>query len=211
MLHSIWSLVAAWLAAIVGAIYFAVPHKLHLERRYYVYLFLLAPASFTYVAALSALYDPRSPAEFWKFAGLFLGPTLVAVGWIVTNEVNIRNSRKQHTINLIMQYFTNAQRVADKDAVNRALPYPQLLDATARNFDDTGDRLLRAVARELNYFDFLASSILHREIDEQLLRRVFRTIIRNYCVQLRPYIDHWRKKDVTYWEDLLALDRRWGV
>ncbi len=188
----------------------AAPRKVHIERRYYIYGVLLALASFTYAAALSALYDPRNPAEFWKFAGLFLGPTLVAIGWIVTNEVNIRNSRKQHTINLIMQYFTNAQRVADKDAVNKALPYPRVLDAGSKDFDDTDDDLLRSVARELNYFDFLASSVLHREIDEQLLCRVFRTIIRHHCVQLRPYIEHWRKKDPAYWEDLLALDQRWG-
>jgi hypothetical protein len=145
-------------------------------------------ASFTYAAALSALYDPHNLAEFWKFSGLFLGPTLVAVGWIVTNEINIRNSRKQHTITLTMQYFTNAQRVADKDAVNKALPYPQVIQANAKNLDDTSDDLLRSVARELNYFDFLAPGVLNRVIDEQLLCRVFGTIIRNYCVQLRPYI-----------------------
>jgi hypothetical protein len=197
------------LLAVAAIVYGAAPRKVHIERRHYVYGILLALTAFTYVAALSALADPRNPAEVWKFAGLFWGPTLVAIGWIVTNEVNIRNSRKQHTVNLVMQYFTNVQRVSDKDVVNGALPYPQVLDASAMNFDDTKDPLLRSVARELNYFDFLASGVLNREIDEQLLRRVFEIIIRHYCLQFAPYIDHWRRKDGSYWKDLLALEQRW--
>jgi hypothetical protein len=183
--------------------------QVQIEKRYFVYGFLLVIACFTYTAALAGIYDPTNLTDFWKFAGLFLGPTLVAVGWIVTNEINIRNSRKQHTVTLIMQYFTNAQRVVDKDAVNSALPFPKVIEVTDKGFDDTSDPFLRSVARELNYLDFLASGVLNREIDEPLLRRVFGTFIRHYCVQLRPYIDHWRSKDPSYWEDLLALDQRW--
>jgi hypothetical protein len=209
MLSAIWMHVTAWLVAVGGSIYTSAPHKLHIERRHFVYCFLLAVACFTYAAALTAIYELNGTAEFWKFIGLFLGPTLVAVGWVVTNEVNIRNSRKQHTINLVMQYFTNAKRIEDKDALNQALPFPSVLDPTKYDFDDTSNDLLRSAARELNYFDYLASAVLHREIDEQLLRRVFGIIIRHYCMQLRPYIEHWRRKDNTYWEDLIALDRRW--
>ena len=208
-MHSVGLHIASWLLAIGGIVAVSAPRKAPIERRYYVYAILLAAATFTYSAALSAIYDPPRLVEFWKFFGLFLGPTLVAVGWVVTNEVNIRNSRKQHTVTLIMQYFTNAHRIADKDTVNKSLPYPMVLEASSKNFDDTSDDLLRSVARELNYFDFLAAGVLNREIDEQLLRRVFGTIIRHYCIQLRPYIDHWRKKDETYWEDLLALEQQW--
>jgi hypothetical protein len=209
VLHSITTHIAAWLLAVGGMIYAAAPRKVSIERRYCLYGILFAIAIFTYVAALSALYDPPRYIEFWKFAGLFLGPTLVAIGWIVTNEVNIRNSRKQHTVTLINQYFTNAQRVADKDVVNKTLPFPNVLEAKGNDFNDTSECLLRAVARELNYFDFLASGVLNREIDEELLRRVFCIVIRHYCMQLRPYIDHWRGKDPTYWKDLLALNERW--
>jgi hypothetical protein len=209
VLHSITTHIAGWLLAGGGMIYAAAPRKVTIERRYCFYGILAVIAIFTYVAALSALYAPPNNIEFWKFAGLFLGPTLVAIGWIVTNEVNIRNSRKQHTVTLINQYFTNAQRVADKDVINKALPFPKVLDGKGSDFDDTSESLLRSVARELNYFDFLASGVLNREIDEDLLRRVFCIVIRHYCLQFRPYIDHWREKDASYWKDLLALNERW--
>ena len=210
MLHAIWAHISGGLIAAGSAIYVAVPGRFHIERRHYVYCFLLALTCFTYTAALTAVYRPDSTQEFWKYAALFLGPTLVAVGWIVTNEVNIRNSRKQHTVNLIMQYFTNAKRIEDKDTLNKELPYPSVIDPAKFNFDDTKNEVLRAAARELNYFDYLSSAVVHREIDEQLLRRVFGTVIRHYCLQLKPYIDHWRSKDSGYWEDLITLNDRWA-
>lgn len=206
--YAIWMLATIWLVATGVAIYMATSEKVHIEPRHCVYFFLMAAASFTYGAALAAV-EPKNNLEFWKLAGLFLGPTLVAVGWVVTNEVNIRNSRKQHAIDLIMQYFTNGNRIADKDRLNKELPFPAQLDRTKINFDDTTDEFLRCVARELNYFDFLASAILHRDIDEHLLRRVLEPIIWRYCIQFRPYIEHWQAKEPTYWADLTALDHQW--
>jgi hypothetical protein len=189
-------------------IYVAVPCKGHIEKRYYVYGFLLAVASFTYVAALSALYDPRNLAEFWKFAGLFLGPTLVAIGWIVTNEVNIRNSRKQHTITLIMQYFTNAQRIDDKEDIYRQLPSDKTIDQIVL-FDNLSQDLLRTVTRELNYFEFLASAILRREIDENLMHRVFQDIVIRHGKTLGPFIKHCRKDSASTWADFVELYEQW--
>lgn len=209
MLHSISAHIAGWVAAIAGGIYGAAPHRVHVERRYYVYALLLCVACFTYTAALSAIYSSDKSEEFWKFAGLFLGPTLVAVGWVVTNEVNTRNSRKQHTVNLIMQYFTNAKRIEDKEMLNTKLPFPAILNPAEVDFDDTSNPVLRAATRELNYFDYLSSAVLHREIDEQLLRRVFGIVIRNYCIQLGPYITHWRGKDESFWSDLVELEKMW--
>lgn len=189
----------------------ASPKQLPLERRYFVYLFLLAAAVFTYTAALAALYNPQDQKDFWKFAGLFLGPTLVAVGWVVTNEVNTRNSRKQHTLTLLMQYFTNTQRISDKEKINKDLPYPMKLSTAKVNFDSRGEPLIEAIVRELNYLDFLASAVLHREIDERLFRRVFVTILPHYAEQLGDYIDYWRGQNPVFWEDFIALRDRWAA
>ena len=102
---------------------------------------------------------------------MFLGPTLIAFGWVVTNEMSTRNSRKQHSINLIMQYFTNPKRIDDKEELNTKLPYPaELVDNEERKFTDRDNKFLRAVVRELNYLDFISSAVLSRDIDERLFK-----------------------------------------
>jgi hypothetical protein len=192
-------------------LYMSIPDGFHLERRHFVYVGMAAIALLIYVAALAALYHSQDRQDFWKYLGLYLGPALVALGWVVTNEVNVLNSRKQHTINLILQYFTNAKRIEDKDRINSQLAWPAKIDAAKFNFDDTANPLLRTIARELNYFDFLASAILRREIEDRLLRRVFQDIVRHYYIQCEPYILHWQQKNPETWADLAALYDRWKL
>jgi hypothetical protein len=192
------------------ALYMAIPAGFHPEKRHFVYVGMTAVAALVYVAALTAIYD-SSHQDFWKHLGLFLGPALVALGWVVTNEVNVLNSRKQHTITLIMQYFTNTQRIEDKEHINKHLPWPTKLDAAEIDFDDTANELLRTVARELNYFDFLASAILRREIQDTLLHRVFQNVVRHYYLQFESYILHWQMKNPETWADFALLYDKWKL
>jgi hypothetical protein len=210
-LFLILALAIFWLVVIAVVLYMTIPDGFHLERRHVVYLGIGAAALLTYVACLTAIYHSAERQDFWKYLGLFLGPALVAIGWIVTNEVNVLNSRKQHTINLILQYFTNAQRIKDKDCLNSDLPWPKKIDGAVVNFDNTADPLLRTVARELNYFDFLASAILRREIEERLLRRVFQDVVRHYYIQFESYIQHWRAENTDTWADFVSLYDRWKL
>src|SRR5947207_371167 len=98
-----------------------------LEWRHWVYCSLALIALAIYATALCKIYNPANPRELWIYIGLFLGPTLIAAGWIVTNEVTTKNSRKQHTITLLAQYFTNQQRIDDKETLNQELPFPNVL------------------------------------------------------------------------------------
>lgn len=193
------------------ALYMSIPEGFRLERRHFVYVAIAAAAALVYTAALTAIYHSKDGQGFWIHLGLYLGPVLVAVGWIVTNEVNVLNSRKQHTINLILQYFTNTKRIEDRECVNAKLPWPTILNEGMIFFDNTTNEWLRAVVRELNYFDFLASAILRREIEEALLRRVFQDIIRRYYIQCEPYILHWQKENPDTWADLAALYDKWKL
>ena len=85
----------------------------------------------------------------------------------MTNESEYPQFSEAAYRHLDHEYFTNAHRVADKDTVNKSLPYPTVLEAGTKDLDNPSDELLRSVARELNYFDFLASGVLNREIDER--------------------------------------------
>jgi hypothetical protein len=146
--------------------------------------------------------------EFWKYAGLILGPVLVTFGWVFTNEVNIRNSRKQHTINLILQYFTNAKRIEDKEEIYRQLPSDKTIDQIV-SFDDLLQDLLRTATRELNYFEFLASAILRREIDGKLMYRIFQDIVIRHGKTLGPFIKYCRKDSPSTWTDFVELYEQW--
>jgi hypothetical protein len=180
-----------------------------IERRFEFYAVVAAGVVVIYGAVLAHLYVNGTADDFWKYVGLFLGPVLVAFGWVFTNEINIRNSRKQHTINLILQYFTNAQRIADKDALRKALPKGTTID-DVRGLDGPNADLLLTVMRELNYFDFLASAILRREIDEGLMRRVFEDIVIGHAIQLWPDIKKSQQRGTeNTWADFVALYRRW--
>jgi hypothetical protein len=183
-----------------------------IERRHYVYAVIATIATCIIVAALSAAYQAESnsgTSDFWRTAALFFGPTLVAIGWVVTNEVTTLNSRKQHTITLINQYFTNAQRIEDKRKIAQRLAGRLIIDPTVYDFDDHTHPFLTTVQRELNYLDFLASSILRREVDEGLLKRVLRDILLRHHDQLLPYIKHCQCRSPDTWADFSKLYDRW--
>lgn len=179
---------------------------LRIERRHLVYLGILLVVAFLYVAVLRNL---NQGTDYWLTVGMIMGPSLVAIGWVVTNEVNILNSRKQHTINLITQYFTNSQRISDKEELNKGLSADETIDSQKVDFNDTASAFLGAALRELNYFDFIGSAVLRSDIDEGLVRRVFGTIVHRYYRQYRPFIEHWQKREPEYWSDFVALFHRW--
>ena len=67
-------------------LYMSIPDGFHLERRHFVYVGMAAIALLIYVAALAALYHSQDRQDFWKYLGLYLGPALVALGWVVTKR-----------------------------------------------------------------------------------------------------------------------------
>jgi hypothetical protein len=182
--------------------------RLPIKTRYWWYVAVLVAIVAVYGVALRRLYNPNDPLEFWKYTGLFLGPMLVTFGWVFTNEVNIRNSRRQHTITLIMQYFTNTQRIDDKEEIYREVPSDKTIDQIVQ-FADLSQDLLRTVTRELNYFEFLASAILSREIDGKLMHRVFQDIVIRHGKTLGPFIKHCRTDSASTWADFVELYEQW--
>lgn len=194
----------------LGAFLLALLFQVRLEPRHYVYatIFVIALGGYGVAIVLIHSFDPKAwPAPF----ATLLASLLVATGWVITNEVSIRNSRKQHTINLITQYFTSAQRIADKKQINECLPYPQNIGADEFDFEDSQSPFLAAVDRELNYFEFLAAGIYRRDIDEGLLRDCMQDILCGYYRQMEAYIRHWRRKNAHTRERFADLHHTWSA
>ena len=140
--------------------------------------------------------------------GLYLGPVLVTFGWVFTNEINIRNSRKQQTITLILQYSrtpsASTTRKRSTGNCRATRPSTRLSSSTTCHRNCFGPS-----PRELNYFEFLASAIRRREIDGNLMHRVFQDIVIRHGKTLGPFIMYCRKDSASTWADFVELYEQW--
>jgi hypothetical protein len=178
----------------------------YLERRHYIYAAILT-ASLSFFTWLTKTIIESE--ENYGTIGVYWGSLIVASGWIITNEISIANSRKQHTVNLMTAYFTNAQMVEDRNTIRDILPSynnkmtPEVGDFTADN------QLIRAINRELNFLEFLAAALERRDLDETLFKDCLGQIVINVYRQMEAYINYWRDENSQWWSYLAALYKRW--
>lgn len=102
---------------------------------------------------MGSLYQEiiKQDGKVWN-AAPFLGSLLITIGWIVTSEVAIGNSRRQHTITLITQHAFDVTRAANRDIIKLTLPsYQSKLMASMADFVDETLPLLKAIDLELNF------------------------------------------------------------
>jgi hypothetical protein len=150
-----------------------------------------------------------SDGRLWHL-GPFLGSCLITIGWIVTSEVNIRNSRKQHTIGMINQHRFGAIREKNLSAILKKLPsQSSRLTIDLIDFDIENDEFLMALDAELNFYDFAAAAVERNDVDEALLQACLQNQLLNLYDQTELYILHWRKKNSSTWCYMAAMRDRW--
>ncbi len=180
-----------------------------MRRRFWLYLAVGAMAA-AFLAALvretSGLSD-----QIARLAPSF-GYILITIGWIVTSEVNIGNSRRQHTITLITQHAFEPQRAAHRDIIKLTLPTyrSRLHAAPGLDFDDELSPLLKAIDRELNFYEFLAVGAASGNLDERLLKESLGGQFKAFYAQVEEYVVHWRKKNDATWRELSRMYARWS-
>ena len=179
-----------------------------MRRRVWVYL----AAGTVAMTFLGRLVNETSAAsdQIYRLAP-FIGSLLVAVGWIVTSEVNIGNSRRQHTITLITQHAFDAQRAANRDIIKQSLPSfrTRLQPGPTIDFDDENATLLKAIDLELNFYEFLAVGVASGNLDERLIRESLGSQFKAFYIQVEAYIAHWRAKNDKTWRELSRMYTRW--
>lgn len=179
-----------------------------IRRRYILYLIVGLTAG-GFLGLL--IRDTSGAADQVTRLAPFVGYILVTIGWIVTSEVNIGNSRRQHTITLITQHAFDAQRAANRDIIRQALPSFQtvLLPSPTIDFDDENAPLLKAIDLELNFYEFLAVGAASGNLDESLIRQSLGGQFVAFYVQVEAYIAHWRAKNDKTWRELSLMYTRW--
>lgn len=179
-----------------------------MRRRFWVYLAVCVLGA----AVLGALIRETAgaPDQVARIAP-FLGYILITIGWIVTSEVNIGNSRRQHTITLITQHAFDQQRAGNRDIIKRTLPnYRTKLRASPTvDFDDETSSLMKAIDLELNFYEFLAVGAASGNLDESLIKQSLGSQFMAFYVQVEDYVAHWRGKDVKTWRELSGMYTRW--
>jgi hypothetical protein len=126
----------------------------------------------------------------------FAGAMLVASGWIVTNEISIRNLRKQHTISLLSDFLIRKERLEDRKLIKKMLPkFALITTVTGVSFDDDNSDLLQAIDRELNFYEFVAVGLENGDLDPYITYSTVRGLMVGFVKQVEAYIDYWRARD----------------
>jgi hypothetical protein len=179
-----------------------------MRRRFWVYILVGAVVA-SYLGLF--IHDTAGRPDQTTLLAPFIGSILVSIGWVVTSEVNIGNSRRQHTITLITQHVFDAQRAANRDIIKKTLPSfeSKLLPTLPIDFDDETSPLLKAIDLELNFYEFLAVGVASGNLDESLMRQSLGSQFIAFYVQVEAYIAHWRAKNTKTWRELSLMYTRW--
>lgn len=173
---------------------------LFFRLRFALYILVLSIG----VLTLVVLIQTAGPNET---AGIristFLGSILIVVGWIVTNENTINNSRKQHTISLLTEYMHSGQRLLDKNTIKKRLrTYDTRLTPDMADFADENNELLKAIDRELNFMEFLSVGVFRGDLDDAMVRQCMKTIIIAFVGQCEDYVGFWAAKNASTWQNI---------
>jgi len=148
--------------------------------------------------------------KIWN-AAPFFGSVLLTVGWIVASEVNVGNSRRQHTISLITQHAFDPKRAENRDTIKKTLPkYDVKLTSDMVDFDSETADLTKAIDLKLNFYEFLAVGSIRGDLDENLIRTALNGQFKSFYRQTENYIEFWRAKDRKIWQELAAMYTRWN-
>ena len=180
-----------------------------LSARHYVYI---AVAVLAVLVIEPLVVEMRSANGAMWHAAPFFGSVLITIGWIVTSEINIKNSRRQHTITLITQHAFDPKRAENRDTIRKYLPtFETPLLSSMVDFDSEANELLKAIDLELNFYEFLAVGAHRGELDEQLIRECLHTQFCKFYEQTQYYVSHWQQKgSSSTWSHLSKMYLRWS-
>jgi hypothetical protein len=144
--------------------------------------------------------------------GAFYGSILVTIGWVLTAEVTIRNSKRQHTITVLTQQAFTKEREDRLDIVKQKLPhYYSKLTPEMVDFDQERDALLKAIDYELDFYEFIAAGLHNDHFDRVLVENTIKSRCMRFVDQAEHYIGHWQSKPdgKTTWAHLMQMYKHW--
>lgn len=134
-------------------------------------------------------------------------------GWIFTSRVQIINTVRSHSVQVLMNSRNSTVYMAKVDEatkIRRMLRTEELDVLSFERFEKLEDAEKSSITYLLNFLEFVAIGIRHNNLDEDLIKGSFRTILRSNYNLFLPIIKHTRKLDGDkIYENLELLHKRW--
>ncbi|AHB92179.1 DUF4760 domain-containing protein [Acinetobacter baumannii] len=160
---------------------------------------------------------PAGSGKLTSFVA-FLSAIAAIAGWIFTSRLQIINATKTHAMQVLMNSRTSTAYVAKVD---------DAMKLRAKVKEDNGwtekdriyvskERYLKLQPEErsavhylLNFLEFIAVGIRHNNLDEEMLKGSFKTILTNNYLLFHPIILHIREQTPSNYTELEVLFLRW--
>lgn len=140
-------------------------------------------------------------------------------GWIFTSRVQIINTTRSHSVQVLMNSRNSTVYMAKVDEATKIrrklvkelnLPKGEKVQLSAVKFNELNDDEKSAITYMLNFLEFVAIGIRHNNLDEDLIKGSFKSILKSNYILFQPVIEHLRELDSpkTY-NQLEMLHKRW--
>ncbi|QRK85091.1 DUF4760 domain-containing protein [Pseudomonas granadensis] len=149
--------------------------------------------------------------------------TFVGMGWWIQAITTAANTRRTHTLNIIMASRTsseyqeqtrNSGKIYRASAVCAELAEwrfsPNKDEFKYTEVPDAIDKAISGTIYVLNYFEFLAQGIKYRDLDDCLLRECFSAILAGIERRGFHLIIEAQKGSPTAFEGLIRLTKEWN-
>ncbi|MGH9960966.1 MAG: DUF4760 domain-containing protein, partial [Pyrinomonadaceae bacterium] len=171
-----------------------------------------------------------------KDAILLIGILLATVGWIATVTTARHLSRRQHTINVLLQHRFNdvlhkhhsiiytyfpvgtAISKSDTEALFSSVKRQTHDQTSAKNFLVQRKRKVNLPSLKevhesltimLNYYEFLAVGISRCDLNERVMRAFYKSIVCAFCEKTHEFIKYGQNNQPTALENLVELYKIW--
>lgn len=170
-------------------------------------------------AGLYHVFDQHSarPDANPLFIVAYMAALIALAGWMAQALISVRNSRKQHSINLLFQYRMNKQ--FSDHVANIQMYFPDTTPIAHRALVDHPDAsIFESIRFVLNYYEFIAVGIRHGDLDMDLMRDCQCSQMLTFCHRCEDVIKTARGEDqwgrpapgkARILQNLRWLQRKW--
>jgi hypothetical protein len=128
-----------------------------------VFVWFLALYGFAHVLDFHIKSPGKNPTAIVAYAAAWAALT----GWMIQALIAVRNSRKQHTMSVLLQTRMSAEFNKNVAIIEKTFPEGSVISYSKAN---RNKQTLSAVRYVLNYYEFIAVGLRHRDLDETLMR-----------------------------------------
>lgn len=162
----------------------------------------------------------NNPNQFKTTALVTVLAALAAVfGWIFTSRVQIINTIRSHSVQVLMNSRNSTAYIGKVDEATKirrnlinelAISKSVNVQLSASKFKELNDEQKSAVTYLLNFLEFVAIGIRHNNLDEDLIKGSFKSILKSNYILFQPVIEYLREIDSPkIYNQLETLHKRW--